>query len=247
MGVRSLRASSKSSVRAARPRSSGVAGSTVRSASTTSRARSSSDFRNSMLTSRPCSCCRKLFEPLAEGAEPGFVLVFAETARDLDLDLLRLLVAVGRAEHRVQYVGVEHEGLQVVADGVDVDVPVDEVDGLGAEGVPEELARAGRGLHRFVDLAQPAVVGLVRLQARVGRDRFPESREVAVVGSGYTMVPAASPSPSGTAARSVISGGRAVNRTAGAPATNADLPLVQVGRVRAVHAVALLGGPSGES
>ena len=78
--------------------------------------------------------------------------------------------------------GVEHKGLQIVADGVDVDVPMDEVDGLGAEGVPEKSARSGRRLHRLVDLAQPAVVRLVRLQTRVGGERFPEAREVAVVG-----------------------------------------------------------------
>ena len=183
MGVRSLRASSKSSVSAARPRSSEVAGldGPLRlddvAGQIEQRLQELDADQQALVV-----LLAQLFEPLAEGAEPGFVLVFAETARDLDLDLRRLLVGVGRAEHRVQYVGIEHQGLQVVADGVDVDVPVDEVDGLGAERVPEELARAGRGFHRFVDLAQPAVVGLVRLQARIGRDRFPEAREEAVVG-----------------------------------------------------------------
>ena len=142
------------------------------------------------------------FEPLPEGAETGVVQVFAEAVGDLDLDLLRLLVGVRRAEHCVQHVGVEHQRLQVVADGVDVDVPVDEIDGLGAERVPEKLACSGRRLHRFVDLAQPAVVGLVRLQTRVGRNRFLEAGQVAVVGGeavprrvvGQTLLGAISPS-----------------------------------------------------
>ena len=124
----------------------------------------------------------QLLEPLAERAKAGIVQVFAQAVGDLDLDLLRLLVGVGRAKHRVQHVGVEHQRFQIVADSVNVDVPVDEVDGLRAEGVPEELARSGRRLHRLVDLAEPAVVGLVRFQARVGGDRVPEAREVAIVG-----------------------------------------------------------------
>ena len=54
-----------------------------------------------------------------------------------------------------------HQRLDVVAHRLDVDVLVDQLDGLRAEGVPEQLAVAARRLHRLVHLRQPAVVGLV--------------------------------------------------------------------------------------
>ena len=43
-----------------------------------------------------------------------------------------------------------------------MDVLVDQLDGLRAKGVPEQLAVAARWLHRLVDLRQPPVVGLGR-------------------------------------------------------------------------------------
>ena len=90
---------------------------------------------------------------------------------ELDLDLLGLL-RVGVRQHRLEQIGVEHERVQVVADGVDVDVLVDQLDGLGAERVPEQLARAAGRLDRDVDLREPAVVGLER-PAASGRARWP--------------------------------------------------------------------------
>ena len=124
----------------------------------------------------------QVFQPFAEGTKARIVQVSAEPLGDSDLDLLRPLLRVCRAEHGVEHVGVEHQRLQVIAHRLDVNVPVDEVDGLGAERVPEELARSGRGLQRLVHLAQPCVVGFVRLETRVGGDRVPEAGEVAVVG-----------------------------------------------------------------
>ena len=49
-----------------------------------------------------------------------------------------------------------------------MDVLVDQLHGLRAEGVPEELAVAARRLHRLVDLGQPAVVLLVGAETGIG-------------------------------------------------------------------------------
>ena len=95
---------------------------------------------------------------------------------------LRPLLRVGRAHHRLEQLGVEHERLEVVAHRIDVDVLVDELDGLRAERVPHELAGAARRLHRDVDLRQPAVVGLEPQEHRVGRDGLPELPEHGVLG-----------------------------------------------------------------
>ena len=53
-----------------------------------------------------------------------------------------------------------HQRLQVVADGIDMHVLVDQLNGLGAQGVPEQLAVAAGRLDRLVNLRQPAVVRL---------------------------------------------------------------------------------------
>ena len=49
--------------------------------------------------------------------------------------------------------------------------------------MPEKPAGPGRRFHRLVDLRQPAVVGLVLAQRRVGRDCLPEPAQIAVVPS----------------------------------------------------------------
>ena len=90
----------------------------------------------------------QVLEPLAELLEPRIVQALAEPPRDLDLDLLRLLVGIRGAQHGFEQVGVEHERLEVVADGIDVDVLVDQLDRLRPERVPQKLARAGRRLAR---------------------------------------------------------------------------------------------------
>lgn len=74
-------------------------------------------------------------------------------------------------------------------DGLNVDVLVDEFDGLSTEGVPDELAGASGGLDRVVDLDQPAVVGLVRIQHRVRGDGLPKVAQIADGGGeGVTKV-----------------------------------------------------------
>ena len=95
---------------------------------------------------------------------------------------LAFLLRVGRAQHGLEQFGVQHDLVQVVADGVDVDVLVDQLDGLGAQRVPEQPARAGGRLDGDVDLREPAIVVLVGHQDRVGRERFPQVAEHAVVG-----------------------------------------------------------------
>lgn len=67
----------------------------------------------------------------------------AGAAGDLDLDLHDLLVGI--LQQVVHHVGVHDERLEVVANSLNGDVLVDEVDGLG-EGVPEKFAVARRGL-----------------------------------------------------------------------------------------------------
>ena len=81
----------------------------------------------------------------------GLPACSAKRRDELDLDLLGLL-RVGVREHRLEQIGVQHQRLEVVADGVDMDVLVDQLDRLGPERVPEQLAVAAGGLHRLVDL-----------------------------------------------------------------------------------------------
>ena len=62
----------------------------------------------------------QLFQPLTECTKARVVQVSTETLGDSDLDLLRFLLRIRRAEHGVQHVGVEHQRLQIVADRLDV-------------------------------------------------------------------------------------------------------------------------------
>ena len=81
---------------------------------------------------------------------------------------LAFLFGIRAARDCLEQVGVEHQRLEVVADGVHMHVLVDELDGLGAERVPKQPAVTGGGLDRLVDLRQPAVVGLELAEHRVG-------------------------------------------------------------------------------
>ena len=49
----------------------------------------------------------QLFQPLAKGTKARVVQVSTEMLGDPDLDLLRLLLRIRRAEHGVEHVGVE--------------------------------------------------------------------------------------------------------------------------------------------
>ena len=106
-------------------------------------ARVEQSFRKSMLRSRPCSC--RFFRSSSRSPSAlnrgSCQRASAGAAADLDLDLLGLLVRSGDAEHGLEQVGVEDQRVEVVADRVDMDVLVDQLDRLGAERVPEQLAR----------------------------------------------------------------------------------------------------------
>ncbi len=102
--------------------------------STTSLARSSSSLRNSTLMSRPCSWrFLRSSSRSARALNRGSCRCLRSRRGDLDLDLLRLLLRVRRAEHGLEQVGVQHQRLEVVPHGIDVHVLVDQLDGLGAQ------------------------------------------------------------------------------------------------------------------
>jgi hypothetical protein len=78
------------------------------------------------------------------------------------------------AVHQVaEHVDIEDDRLQVVARELDHDVLVDQIDGLGSQGVPDEAAGDVDGADRLIYIAQSVVVGLVLREQRVGADRFP--------------------------------------------------------------------------
>ena len=66
---------------------------------------------------------------------------------------------------RFDQVGVHDQFIEIVADRFQVRVFVNQLNRLGAEGVPEQLAVSAGGFYGLVNLAQPAVVGFVRRQA----------------------------------------------------------------------------------
>ena len=93
----------------------------------------------------------------------------------LDLDFDRVCLWI--LEEVFEHLSVHDEGVEVIADSLDIDVSVDEVDCFRAKGVPEQLAVAGGRLERVVDLRKPPVVILIRLEQRVRGQRFPELGE----------------------------------------------------------------------
>src|SRR5580765_7055721 len=97
------------------------------------------------------------FEPLPELFETRVVQTLSKPSGDLDLDLPRLLAGVRRTEHRFQEVGIEHERLEVVADGVHVHVLVNQLDRLRPKGVPQKATSASRWPHGLIDVCKPTV------------------------------------------------------------------------------------------
>ena len=87
---------------------------------------------------------------------------------ELDFELLGLLLGFGRPEELFQDIRVHDERVEVVADDLDVDVLVDELDRLRAERVPEQLPLSARRLNRLVDLGEPDVVARYGAEQRVG-------------------------------------------------------------------------------
>ena len=72
----------------------------------------------------------QVLEPLASALNCGSPHALAQAGGELDLDLLGLLVGIRSAEHRLEQLGVQDQRVEVVADGVDVDVLVDQLDRL---------------------------------------------------------------------------------------------------------------------
>jgi hypothetical protein len=90
------------------------------------------------------------------------VEVAGDAGGDLLLDLLGGH-ALALAGHQVlDGLGVEHDGLGPLGD-LDLDVLVDQLDGLGAQRVPDEPAGDVGGPHGLVDVGEPLVVVAVRL------------------------------------------------------------------------------------
>ena len=52
-----------------------------------------------------------------------------------------------------------------------------QLDGLGPQGVPEQLAVAARRLHRLIDLGQPLVVLFIKAETGIWRQRLPQAGE----------------------------------------------------------------------
>ena len=108
------------------------------------------------------------FEPFAKLPEARVVQTFSKPSRHLDLDLCRLLARVWRAKHRFKEVGIEHECVEIVADGIHVHVLVNQFDRLRSERVPQKTTSAGRRPHRLIDMREPTVIGLLSSQNRIG-------------------------------------------------------------------------------
>src|ERR1017187_5053541 len=91
------------------------------------------------------------FQELEAGEEDLFMALFdflqvlAEAGDEQHLYFPALLHRIGIFEDVVEDLGVHDQGLHVIADGLDMNVLIDEVNGLGAQRVPEQFAvAAGR-------------------------------------------------------------------------------------------------------
>src|SRR5205814_3998325 len=69
----------------------------------------------------------------------------------------------------------------IVAKRVHMDVLMDQLDGLGAKRMPDQLAVTARRLDRLVHLRQPPVVLLVLPEDGIGGDGLPKLSEEAVL------------------------------------------------------------------
>ena len=98
--------------------------------------------------------------------------VLPKAGRYLNLDFFHLLRIFQGADF-LEDVGVHDQRLQVVANGFDVDVLVDEFEGLRAKCVPQQLTVAARRLDGLINLGEPAIVSLEWAEHWVGRQCFP--------------------------------------------------------------------------
>ena len=120
-----------------------------------------------------------LLQTLPQRHEDRIVAVLPQARDDLDLQFFRFLLIV---DHLLQEVGVDDERIEIVAHGFDVDVFVDEVERLRAEGVPQQFAVTAGRPDRFIHLRQPAIVVFVAAQNRIGRERFPQLGQHGIIG-----------------------------------------------------------------
>jgi hypothetical protein len=89
----------------------------------------------------------QVLQALAQRLEFRIPRMLPEAARQLDRDFLGLLFRVRVAEDRFEQSGIQNQCIEVVADRVDMDVLVDQLDGLGAQPMPEEPPRAAGRLQ----------------------------------------------------------------------------------------------------
>ena len=178
MCVLAFFASWKSSVSASLARSRSAAGSVSFSASTTSLATSRMCLRNSRLVRKPCSWRSLIFSSRSPRAvNVGLPEVLTQASDQLDLDFSGTLAGFSIRKNLFQDVCIKHQRLDVIAHRFEVDVLIDQLDGLGAERVPQELAVATGWFHRLIDLRQPACNQSCGAQARVRRQGLPDGAE----------------------------------------------------------------------
>ena len=78
----------------------------------------------------------EFLKALCEVLEARVVEMLSQPAGHLDLDFFALPLGVWRSEHGFEQVGIDDQRLQVVMNGIGVDVGVYEFDGLGTKAVP---------------------------------------------------------------------------------------------------------------
>ena len=109
----------------------------------------------------------ELFQPLGQPLETRVAKMAAQPRGDLDHDLLGLLLLTGRVQDRFDHIGVEHQIIEIVVDGPDADMRMDQRDGFLTQYMPEQCPLTGGRLERFVDPWAPRP----RPSARVPRGR----------------------------------------------------------------------------
>ena len=107
------------------------------------------------------------FEAFSQLLELGVVTMLTQARDELDFDLLGL-PAVCRLKDAVKKLGVKDQLAGIVLDAVHPSMLVDEFNGLGSQSVPKKLAGIIDRADGLVDLAEPAVILLVGLEAGVG-------------------------------------------------------------------------------
>ena len=112
----------------------------------------------------------QVLQSFAQSFELWVAHMLAHASGQLESDFLGFFLGIGIAQHSFEQVGV-----QVIADGSDVDVFVTELDSLRAKSVPEQPAGSGRGLERLVNLSQPTKVFLHRGQQGIRRQGLPDA------------------------------------------------------------------------